>query len=182
MANCREVEEIMSLVLDERASRDESRILQVHLDTCDSCSMIWSAMQHANDVLVHALLIPPPAGFVEKVMEGIQRRERVRASRIYPILLAAGLLLTLSGVFLGISLAIGNVNPGQAALWNLPALFIGNLIRTTEALARGCAVPLRMMGPEVIAMILAGLLVLVTSSTSLWALALSRLRSQTAGA
>ena len=60
----------MSLKLDGLINEHDDRLLDEHLRTCDDCSLLWSAMRQADDVLWTSARQPlsPPSGFQMKVM------------------------------------------------------------------------------------------------------------------
>ena len=80
-----QIDELMSLKLDGLINEHDDRLLDEHLRTCDDCSLLWSAMRHADDVLWISARQPlsPPSGFQMKVMAQVAVAMPARSAPLF---------------------------------------------------------------------------------------------------
>jgi hypothetical protein len=64
------IDELMSLKLDGLIDAENDRVLDEHLQGCDDCQLLWTAMKRANDMLWASVLepLPVPSTFHLQVM------------------------------------------------------------------------------------------------------------------
>jgi len=65
---CREATELMSLRLDNQLETEAGKRLDDHLESCETCSVLWSAMRRAEMLLAQAPMVEPEVGFTSRVM------------------------------------------------------------------------------------------------------------------
>ena len=140
MMNCRDVGLLMSLALDQSLTQVEARGLEDHLKRCPTCQEEWEAMQRVSRLFTDAPLMGPSAGFADRVMQQLARRQ---ARRRRLLIGAALLVICLS---LG-ALALPDIVRWLALLWQVitePSLLshgaklTAQLLNLAEALSRAC--------------------------------------------
>jgi predicted anti-sigma-YlaC factor YlaD len=169
MSTCEQMQLVMSLALDRAAGDEEQQALASHLSACPNCAAAWNAMQAAEALLSTGSMALPPAGFTQRVMVSLQRREAAR--RRWRREMTAS--LSLGGLLIGLGLAgalvmgqlLAGWSPLSRALW----IMIGESFSTLSVILDGLAVPLRIVGPWPMLLLCAGVAAIFTGSTSLGA-------------
>jgi len=169
MTICLDMEELMSLKLDNLITEAQRQTLEAHLATCAHCAATWEAMQRASALLWSSPMVNAPAGFVENVLAGVERRERARRLWVRGLLLGGVALVALLGVA-GMAALIAS-----GSLWGpLQALYagLGILFRQTGRLAgaaaEAMAILVRLLGPSAVMISLCVICCVAASSVGLW--------------
>jgi predicted anti-sigma-YlaC factor YlaD len=174
MKTCREVEELMSLALDDMASEEDRRELDVHLAGCEPCTMVWNAMSQASAMMYASPKVAAPAGFTRSVMGELEARQLRERQRRQGIATVVSLLALLTTVGLLISI--------WAGVWWVDAvgfrLAVGSFFEQTadaiSLLVRGMQVPLGLLGSTQVGIGAVSLTLIVGACAILWAAVLVR--------
>ena len=174
MKTCREVEELMSLALDDLLSEEEQRRLDLHLATCEPCAAVWGAMSEASAMMWASPVVAPPAGFTRSVMTELETRQQKERQRRQGIATIVSLLALLATVGLLASVWMGVWWVDAVGFRLAVASFFEQITDAVSLLARGVQVPLELLGPAQVRIGLVSLTLLVSACAVLWAAVLVR--------
>ncbi len=170
MTSCQDVGLLMSLALDQSITQDEVRGLEDHLKRCPTCQEEWEAMQRVSRLFTDAPLIGPPAGFADRVMQRLARRQARRRR------LLAGAALLVVCLSLG-ALALPGIVRWLAMLWQVvtePSLLshgaklVAQLLHLAEFLGGACWLVITALSSSLNQPALLGYSFLVLALTALW--------------
>ncbi len=181
MTICQDMEELMSLSLDELATEAQSQALAAHLASCRRCAATWEAMQQASALLWSSPMLDAPAGFVDNVMLGLERRQQTRRRWARGLILGGVALLSvlaLAGAATALWLG-GALAPVMALRLSLSIVFnqVVGLLLTVGA---GAQVLLRLLGPGAVVLLVGGASFVAAGSVSLWAWTWTRMDRRSA--
>ena len=174
MKNCREVEELMSLALDDLAGEEERRDLNLHLATCEPCAVVWNAMSEASAKMWASPVVAPPAGFTQAVLGELQTRQQKERQRRQGIATVISLLALLTTIGLLVSVWAGVWWVDAVGFRLAVASFFEQIADAVSLLVRGVQVPLGLLGPAQVRIGLVSLTLMVAACSMLWATVLVR--------
>lgn len=76
--NCQEVIQLMHRELDQDLNESESKLLDDHLETCDSCAQIFERLSRLSNDLVQLPKVEPPYSIVDSIMPELERIDQER--------------------------------------------------------------------------------------------------------
>jgi len=170
------MEALMSLTLDELIEAEQRSCLDAHLAACEHCAATWAAMQSASALLWSSPMLAPPAGFVEHVIEGLERRERARRRWVRGVVIGGAVLVSLFSVAAILAaLSLGNALGALSALGETVRVFFTLASGTLLTWTRCLQVPLRLVGPGALIALVGGISLVAAGSAALWTWTLTRL-------
>lgn len=100
MANCEQIREYMSAMLDNEASEHEREAVFTHIETCDECRAFFELITEINDNMTAEVEVPE--GFTQQVMDAVrQQSKKKRFPYIKRYLAAAACVVIVGAVTLG---------------------------------------------------------------------------------
>lgn len=146
---CLELQEWMTLRLDDRLSAAEEQSFQAHLSECPTCAQIWQQWQQVDRLFADPPMVSPPVDLAAKVWVRIEQRQRRGALAGSLALMALGLavLAVLYVAPLAVDLLWGGLDAAPTPwLWATIASALLDLRATALALCSALAVGLRAVG------------------------------------
>jgi anti-sigma factor RsiW len=176
MTICQDMEELMSLTLDGLTTAAQDQAFTTHLATCPRCATTWEAMQQASALLWSSPMLDAPAGFVDSVMLGLERRQQTRRRWVRGLFLGGIALISLAGVAgAAMLLWFGSALPPVVALRGSLDILLDQIVRLAVTAGAGAQVLFRLLGPSAVVLLLGGVSFVAASSIGLWAWALARI-------
>lgn len=164
------------LLSEETFSFQETRTLQEHLQTCDSCHQLSASWREVEDRLQNAPVISPAPGFTSRWQAGLaaDRLKQERRQTLYMLLFTVGGAVLLL-VLLGILMLPAFKSPIQLLLgW---AYQLMALISFVGASAEALTTSLRTLFGVVPATLSAGMAVALGTLCVVWIVSIQKLTS-----
>lgn len=105
--DCRQIEQYLSLYLDNELGSGETKQVEEHLQECPACMEYYRSLKMIKQYCSNLKVVDLPSGFHEKLHQRLVKEERKQMSRNFKFKIAIGIVAALVLVFVGIGLSDG---------------------------------------------------------------------------